>query len=64
MFDDVIRGHDIGYTDAHTNKPPTAGVQIVVHTSIIAIPAIQRERKREIARERWKERGERERGRG
>ena len=37
----AIRGHDLGHTDSlthtysHTNKPPTAGVQLVGHTSII-----------------------------
>ena len=39
----TIWGHDLGHTDSlththsHTNKPPTAGVQLVGHTSIKVI---------------------------
>ena len=35
----AVWGHDLGHTDTyihtHTNKEPWAGVQLVVHTSII-----------------------------
>ena len=31
----AVWGHDLGQADTHTNKPPRAGVQLVVHTSIV-----------------------------
>ena len=46
----IIWGHDMGHTDTHTNKPPRAGAQLVVHTSIIITHLNGSTRQSEFAR--------------